>query len=152
MRIISFQRARKFDSQKFLPDLWFDYSDSAALSFKIIQRIVLVSFFFSCVVECFASLCCAPVWHCGALHPKLFYTDGILWIQLLYTFRVYITRDFSSSNIWRVSLKQEIITSMCLLSNWEYKEHCEINVENDLWVGTYHSTPLNTIKTLQIMK
>ena len=46
----------------------------------IIQSNVLISIFFSCVVECFASLCCAPFWHCGALYPKLFYTDGILWI------------------------------------------------------------------------
>ena len=36
------------------------------------------------------------------------------------------------------------MTGMCLLSNWEYQEHCEVNVENDPWVGTNHSTPFNT--------
>ena len=36
------------------------------------------------------------------------------------------------------------MTGICLLSNWEYQEHCEVNVENDRWVGTNHSTPFNT--------
>ena len=55
--------------------------------------------------ECFTSLYCGINRHCGIVYSQLFHINGFLWIQLLYSIRIYITWSFSSSYFWRVSLE-----------------------------------------------
>ena len=55
--------------------------------------------------ECFTSLYCGINRHCGIVYSQLFHINGFLWIQLLYSIRIYITWSFSSLYFWRVSLE-----------------------------------------------
>lgn len=107
-------------------------------------------FFFA---ECFTSLYCGINRHCCIVYSQLFHINGILWIQLLYSIRIYITWSFSSSYFWRVSLE-----FLPLTAEWQKMDnasHCrkiyllDPLINNDLSVGQILFYPVDSAHAIQ---